>query len=29
VLDSERQLFDAERGVVRTWRHDLVGVVRL
>jgi len=29
VLDSERQLFDAELGVVRTYRDELVAVVRL
>ncbi len=29
VLDSERQLFDAELGVVRTRRDELVAVVRL
>ena len=29
VLDSERQLFDAELGVVRTYRDELLAVVRL
>ena len=29
VLDSERQLFDAELGAVRTYRDELVAVVRL
>jgi multidrug efflux system outer membrane protein len=29
VLDSERQLFDAELGLVRTYRDELVAVVRL
>ena len=29
VLDSERQLFDAELGVVRTYRDELVAVIRL
>jgi multidrug efflux system outer membrane protein len=29
VLDSERQLFDAELGVVRTYRDEIVAVVRL
>ena len=29
VLDSERQQFDAELGVVRTYRDELVAVVRL
>ena len=29
VLDSERQLFDAELGVVRSYRDELIGIVRL
>jgi len=29
VLDSERQLFDAELGVVRTYRDELIAIVRL
>jgi multidrug efflux system outer membrane protein len=29
VLDSERQLFDSELGLVRTYRDELVAVVRL
>ncbi|HEX7785957.1 MAG TPA: TolC family protein, partial [Methylomirabilota bacterium] len=29
VLDSERQLFDAELGVVRSYRDELLAVIRL
>jgi multidrug efflux system outer membrane protein len=29
VLDSERQLFDSELGVVRSYRDELFAVVRL